>query len=73
MQIDSYYLGRNSALFLKAGSPIPPEFAERNPKPVKRDVYFDDPVLIDNIEKQGWHVRTVEVRFTVHGVGTPPR
>jgi len=73
MQIDSYSLGRNSALFVKAGSPIPPEFAERNPKPVKRDAYFDDPVLIANIEKQGWHVRKVEVRFTVRGVGMPPR
>lgn len=73
MQIDSYSLERNSALFLKAGSPIPPEFAERDPKPVKRDAYFDDPDLIANIEKQGWHVRTVEVRITIGEVGTPPR
>lgn len=73
MQIDSYSLGRNCALFLKAGSPIPPEFAERNSKPVKRNAYFDDPVLIANIEKQGWHARKVEVCFTVRGIGTPPR
>ena len=73
MQIDSYSLGRNSALFLKAGSPIPSMFAERNPKPVQRDTYFNDPVLIANIEKQGWHVRKIEVSFTIGGVGIPPR
>lgn len=73
MKIDSYHLGRNSALFLKAGSPIPPEFTERNPTPVQRDAYFDDPLLIANIEKRGWHVRTLEVHFTINVVGTPQR
>lgn len=73
MQIDSYSLDRNSALFLKAGSPIPPQFAEHNPKLVKCDAYFDDPVLIAHIEKQGWHVRTIEVRITTTMVGSLPR
>ena len=72
MKIDSYSLGRNSALFLKAGSPIPPEFAQRNPKSVKRDAYFDDPLLIANIEKQGWHVRSIKLKFTIRVGGQTP-
>lgn len=73
MQIDSYSLTRDSALFVLAGSAIPPLFAQHDPKLVKRDAYFDDPVLIANIEKQGWHVRKITISFEEIVVVMPPR
>ena len=73
MQCDSYSLTSNSALFVLAGSAIPPLFAQHDPKLVKRDAYFNDPVLIADIEKQGWHVLKIIVSFEeIVGV-MPPR
>lgn len=71
MQIDSYSLTRTSALFLTAGSTVPPRFAELNPKPVRRNAYYDDPAMIADIEKQGWHVRAIELTLTIEMVGSP--
>lgn len=73
MEIDSYFLTRTSALFVRAGCPIPAQFIEQHPKPAKRAAFFDDPQLIADIESQGWHVRTVKLHLTVEIVSAPKR
>lgn len=64
MKIDSYQMGRLTALFLATGASIPAQFQDRKPKPFHRDIEATDPVMIANIEKQGWHIRQIELTIT---------
>lgn len=73
MRIDSYQMGRLTALFLPAGAVIPGQFKDRKPTIYHRDVEYTDPEMLDNIGKHGWHIRTVELHFQEIVGGRPPR
>ncbi len=67
MKIDSYSMGRLTALFLPAGAEIPEQFKDRKPKPYYRNVDANADDIITNIQKQGWHVRKIELTFSEMG------
>lgn len=71
MNVDTYNMGRLTALFLAAGTAIPEQFLDCKPKLFQKGVEATDPDLIANIEKQGWHIRKIELTISAM-VGSPP-
>lgn len=72
MLIDSYQMGRLTALFLPAGAAIPEQFKDRKPTIYRRDVEFTDSEVLNNIDKQGWHIRTLGLNFQEIVGARPP-